>query len=74
MTTCSGETPHTISLLAFDDLVDSVRPGDRVEVTGIFRAIPNRPNPRVRNVRALYRTFVDTLHFRYNNVPSFSDP
>lgn len=28
-----GETPHTVSLFAFDDLVDSVRPGDRIEVS-----------------------------------------
>lgn len=32
-----GETPYTVSLFAFADLVDSVRPGDRLEVTGIFR-------------------------------------
>ena len=32
-----GETPHTVSLCAFDDLVDSAKPGDRVEVTGAAR-------------------------------------
>lgn len=59
-----GETPHTVTLFAFDDLVDSVRPGDRIEVTGMFRAVPARPNPRMRNVRALYKTYVDVVHFR----------
>jgi DNA replication licensing factor MCM4 len=34
-----GETPTTVTLYAFDDLVDVGRPGDRVEVTGIFRAV-----------------------------------
>lgn len=34
-----GETPHAVSLFAFDDLVDAVRPGDRVDVTGIFRCV-----------------------------------
>ena len=29
----TGETPHTVTLFAFDDLVDSVRPGDRIEVS-----------------------------------------
>ena len=29
-----GETPHTVALYVFQDLFDSVRPGDRVEVTG----------------------------------------
>jgi DNA replicative helicase MCM subunit Mcm2 (Cdc46/Mcm family) len=33
----AGETPYTLTLFAYDDLVDSVRPGDRVIVTGIYR-------------------------------------
>ena len=32
-----GETPTTISLFAYDSLVDVVRPGDRIEVTGMFK-------------------------------------
>ncbi|CAM9403793.1 unnamed protein product [Heterosigma akashiwo] len=59
-----GETPHSVTLFCFDDLVDAVRPGDRVEVTGIFRAAPKRPNPKRRTVGALYRTYVDVVHFR----------
>lgn len=60
----AGETPHTITLFAFDDLVDTVRPGDRLEVTGIFRAVANRPNPRMRTVKSIYKTYVDAIHFR----------
>jgi DNA replication licensing factor MCM4 len=59
-----GETPHTITLLAYDDLVDSVRPGDRLEVTGIFRAHPLRTSARKTSVRAVYRTYLDVIHFR----------
>ena len=33
----AGETPQTIQLYCFDELYDSMRPGDRVEVTGILR-------------------------------------
>lgn len=51
-----GETPQAVTLLAYDDLVDSVRPGDRVEVTGIFRAKTNRVNPKRRTVRSVYKT------------------
>ena len=32
-----GETPHSATLLAFDDAVDAARPGDRVVVTGIYK-------------------------------------
>ncbi len=32
-----GETPFTATVYVFGELVDSVRPGDRVEITGVFR-------------------------------------
>ncbi len=65
-----GETPHTVTIFAFDDLVDTVRPGDRVEVTGIFRAVPRRANPRQRSVRSVFKTYVDAIHFRRADLAS----
>jgi DNA replication licensing factor MCM4 len=58
-----GETPHTVVIFAYEDLVDSVVPGDRVQVTGVYRAIPQRPNPRMRTCTAVFKTFVDAVHF-----------
>ena len=46
-----GETPNSLTLFTFDDLTDAVRPGDRVEVTGILRAVPRRVHPRLTTVR-----------------------
>jgi DNA replication licensing factor MCM4 len=45
-----GETPHHIQLCAFEEHVDYVRPGDRVEVVGIFRAQPVRIVQGRRNI------------------------
>ncbi|KFM57235.1 DNA replication licensing factor mcm4-A, partial [Stegodyphus mimosarum] len=59
-----GQTPHTVILYAHNDLVDSVQPGDRITVTGIYRAMAARVNPRQRNLKAVYRTHVDVVHFR----------
>lgn len=59
-----GQTPHTVMLYAHHDLVDSVQPGDRVTVSGIYRATPLRVNPRQRTVKAVYKTYVDVIHFR----------
>ncbi|KAE9038899.1 DNA replication licensing factor [Phytophthora rubi] len=59
-----GETPYTVLLFAFDDLVDGVRPGDKVEVTGIYRAVPMRSNTRQRVVKSVFKTYVDVVHFR----------
>ncbi|XP_053323307.1 DNA replication licensing factor MCM4 [Spea bombifrons] len=60
----AGQTPHTIALYAHNDLVDKVQPGDRVNVTGIYRAVPIRVNPRVSNVKAVYKTHIDVIHYR----------
>ena len=60
----AGQTPHTVTLFAHGNLVESVQPGDRVAVTGIYRALPVRVNPRMRNVNSVFRTNIDVLHFR----------
>eukprot|EP01028_Stygiella_incarcerata_P006150 TRINITY_DN2513_c0_g1_i4.p1 TRINITY_DN2513_c0_g1~~TRINITY_DN2513_c0_g1_i4.p1 ORF type:complete len:751 (+),score=205.90 TRINITY_DN2513_c0_g1_i4:55-2307(+) len=57
-----GETPQTVTLVCFDELVDVARPGDRCEITGIFRAVPVRPNPRQTLVKSVYRTYLDVVH------------
>ena len=42
----------------------TLQPGDRVVVTGVYRAQPLRTNPRMRNVKSVYRSHVDVLHFQ----------
>lgn len=36
----------------------------RVTVSGIYRATPMRVNPRQRNVKAVYKTYIDVIHFK----------
>lgn len=60
----AGQTPHTVVLFAHNDLVDAVQPGDRVTVTGIYRAQSLQVNPLQRNLKAVYKTHIDVLHFR----------
>ncbi|KAI8989195.1 MCM-domain-containing protein [Trametes punicea] len=59
-----GQTPHTVSLSVYDELVDVSKPGDRLIVTGIFRSVPVRVNPRQRTLKSLFRTFLDVVHIR----------
>ena len=35
--------PAHVSMCVFDSLVDEAKPGDRVEVTGVYRAVPIAP-------------------------------
>jgi len=59
-----GQTPHSVSLCAYDELVDVCKAGDRIEVTGIFRSLPVRINPRQRTIKSLFKTYVDVLHIQ----------
>ncbi|CAG8588102.1 6177_t:CDS:10 [Diversispora eburnea] len=57
-----GQTPHSVSLCLYDDLVDTVRPGDKVELTAIYRSAPIRVHPRTRTIKALFKTYLDVVH------------
>ena len=68
-----GETPQTVALCAYEDLVDFVKPGDRVELVGIYRAQGVRINSQMRTMRNIYRTYIDVIGYtktdkrRYEN-------
>ncbi|EIE86614.1 hypothetical protein RO3G_11325 [Rhizopus delemar RA 99-880] len=59
-----GQTPQTVTMCLYDDLVDVAKPGDRLEITGIFRGVPVRVNPKQRVIRALFRTYLDVVHIK----------
>ena len=68
-----GETPQTVHMCAYEDLMDYVKPGDRVEVVGIYRATGIRVNPQMRMLKNIYRTYIDVIGYvktdkkRYDN-------
>jgi len=67
-----GETPQTIDVYVYDMLVDFVKPGDRVEVTGVYRASAIRSNPRRREVESIYKTYIDSVHIKKAKTNSFT--
>ncbi|RDA91751.1 hypothetical protein CP533_4777 [Ophiocordyceps camponoti-saundersi (nom. inval.)] len=58
----AGQTPHSVSVCVYNELVDYCKAGDRVELTGIFRVSSMRVNPRQRTLKSIYKTYVDVLH------------
>ncbi|KOX68806.1 DNA replication licensing factor MCM4 [Melipona quadrifasciata] len=67
-----GQIPHTIVLFAHNNLVDAVMPGDRVSVTGIYRAATHKPNFD-HNLQAIYKTYIDIVHFRKHDSKRLYD-
>lgn len=44
-------------------MVDEVRPGDRVTITGIFKVMGVRVKPNQRKLKNVYRTYVDVITY-----------
>ncbi|KAG8345832.1 putative minchromosome maintenance (MCM) complex subunit [Trypanosoma vivax] len=63
-----GDTPVTISIVVYGDSVDTVVPGDRVVVTGIYRAAPVRLNANTRIIRSIFSTHIDAIHIEHRRA------
>lgn len=46
MPECSppGQLPRSIDVISDDDLADACKPGDRIQIVGLFRVLPNKQN------------------------------
>lgn len=66
-----GDTPHHIQLCAFEEHVDYVRPGDRVEVVGIYRAQGVRINANTRQMRNIFLTYIDVVSYQKVDISRF---
>jgi len=68
-----GETPQTVHMCAYEDLVDFIKPGDRVEVVGIYRAQGIRMNSNVRTLKNIYRTYIDVIGYSKSDVRRYDN-
>jgi len=58
-----GEAPQTIHVCAYSDLVDFVKPGDKVEIVGVYRIQSVRVNSFTRAIKNLYKNYIDVISF-----------
>jgi len=52
-----GQLPRSVELILDDDLVDKVKPGDRVQVVGVYRALATTSNGQ-SSTSGLFKTVV----------------
>ncbi len=52
-----GQLPRSVELILDDDLVDKVKPGDRVQVVGVYRALATTSNGQA-STSGLFKTVV----------------
>nr|WCZ58669.1 DNA replication licensing factor MCM3 [Seculamonas ecuadoriensis] len=49
----AGQLPRSVDIVIEDDLVETIKPGDRIQVVGVYRALPNR---RGGSTNGVFRT------------------
>ncbi|KKO75528.1 dna replication licensing factor mcm4 [Vairimorpha ceranae] len=62
-----GTTPLTLTIISRDDLVDSLIPGDKVEIIGVLRAVPVRLNAHLKKIKSTFRTYLELMSFSVKN-------
>ncbi|KPA77500.1 putative minchromosome maintenance (MCM) complex subunit [Leptomonas pyrrhocoris] len=68
-----GETPISIGVVVYGNMVDAVVPGDRIVVTGIYRSTPIRLNANTRIIKSIFSTHIDAVHMELVRATRLSD-
>ncbi|KAI9296529.1 MCM-domain-containing protein [Neoconidiobolus thromboides FSU 785] len=66
-----GQLPRSIEVMLDDDLVDRVKPGDRVRITGIYKSLGNR---NTSSTSGTFRTVLIANHVRHIGTKSAVSP
>jgi len=67
-----GETPQNVNLIVYDDMVDNCKPGDKIEITGIYRAQGLRTSKNKRILKSVFKTYVDVVSINSTHRQKFN--
>jgi DNA replication licensing factor MCM4 len=68
----AGSVPSTITVIATGLFIDELAPGDRVKVSGIYKAVPLRLNYIHRTIKSTFRTYVEMVSYEKERKKSLS--
>lgn len=66
----AGQLPRSVDVVLDDDLVDSAKPGDRVQLVGVYRALGGANNNNTAFSTVILANSVYPLHARSTGVAS----
>ncbi len=53
-----------MTVICYDNNVDGIRPGDRVELVGIYRAQSVKIQRIKSNLKSVFNTYIDVISYR----------
>ena len=59
----TGSTPLNVPCVLYLDDVEELKPGDRVELTGIYRVQSSRAGIGSSSLKSVYKVFLDVMNF-----------
>ncbi|KAK9455246.1 MCM2/3/5 family-domain-containing protein [Dipodascopsis uninucleata] len=58
----AGQLPRSIDVILDDDLVDTVKPGDRIQLVGMYRSLGSRSSSGSGSGSSIFRTVIMANH------------
>ncbi len=59
-----GQTPTSMNVLCYDNNVNGMRPGDRVEIVGLYRCQGRKVTRLRSNMESVFQTYSDLISYR----------
>lgn len=58
-----GDTPSSVTIICYDNNVDGMRPGDRVELIGIYRTQGQKVKRNRNNLKSVFNIYIDLISY-----------